>query len=299
MLRTLHTNAVLPRIKAEIDKLNRDGSLSPGVRAVPYYDRGTLVSVTTHTVLHNLVVGVVLVFLIQWIFLGNLRSAIIVGANIPFALFFSITILYLMGESANLLSIGAVDFGIIVDSAVILVENVFRNLQTDEEAQRQLRRDYVPREQAPGWTERFRMIFASALQVDRAIFFSTMITLAAFLPLSTMQGGEGQSLRAMARTYAYALAGALISTFTVTPVLSTLLLPGRVSHAETIVVRALRTVYEPVLRWALARRGIVVTIGVAFVVLVGLLVPRMGGERLPHLQGGDVWSGATVRRSVS
>src|SRR5262249_23587270 len=142
MLRTLHTNEVLPRVKAEIDKINRDGSLPPGVRAVPYYDRDWLVSVTTHTVVHNLIFGLVLVFFIQWIFLGNPRSAIIVGANIPFALLYSISILYLLGESANLLSIGAVDFGIIVDSAVILVENVFRNLQMTEGEQRQLLHDY-------------------------------------------------------------------------------------------------------------------------------------------------------------
>ena len=108
--------------------MNRDGSLPPGVRIVPYYDRSSLISVTTHTVLHNLIFGCLLVFLVQWVFLGDLRSAIIVGVNIPFALFFAIILLVLLGESANLLSVGAVDFGIIVDSAVILVENVFRNL---------------------------------------------------------------------------------------------------------------------------------------------------------------------------
>src|SRR5262249_5960818 len=115
MGRTYHTNEVLPRIKAEIDKMNTDGSLPPGVKLVPYYDRATLVSVTTRTVLHNLVFGCLLVFLIQWIFLGDLRSAIIVGANIPFALFFSVILLVLLGQDANLLSVGAVDIGIIVD----------------------------------------------------------------------------------------------------------------------------------------------------------------------------------------
>jgi len=299
MLRTLHTNEVLPRVEAEIDKINRDGSLPPGVRAVPFYDRGTLVSVTTHTVLHNLIFGIVLVFFIQWIFLGNLRSAVIVGANIPFALLFSITILYLMGESANLLSIGAVDFGIIVDSAVILVENVFRNLQMGEGEQRELLGAYAPPEQGRAWAERFRMIFASALQVDRAILFSTTITLAAFLPLFTMQGVEGQIFRPMARSYAYALAGALISTFTVTPVLSTFLLPERMRHAETILVRILRRVYEPVLRWALARRAIVVTLGVVFLVVVGLLIPRLGGEFLPHLEEGNLWIRATGPPTIS
>ena len=113
--------------------MNHDGSLPPGVKVVPYYDRSSLIAITTHTVLHNLIFGCVLVFLIQWIFLGNLRSAVIVGLNIPFALFFATILLVIMGESANLLSVGAVDFGIIVDSAVILVENIFRNFQRNQE----------------------------------------------------------------------------------------------------------------------------------------------------------------------
>jgi cobalt-zinc-cadmium resistance protein CzcA len=171
MNRTMHTNEVLPRIKAEVQKMNGDGSLPRSVRLTPFYDRGSLVSVTTHTVLHNLIFGCVLVFLIQWIFLGNVRSAIIVGANIPFALLFSITILYLMGESANLLSIGAVDFGIIVDSCVIFVENVFRNLQSSDAEQRHLLTEYPSPATTPGWTDRFRMVFASGLQVDKAILF--------------------------------------------------------------------------------------------------------------------------------
>jgi cobalt-zinc-cadmium resistance protein CzcA len=266
---------------------------------VPFYDRGSLVSVTTHTVLHNLIVGCLLVFLIQWIFLGDLRSAIIVGANIPFALLFSVTILYLMGESANLLSIGAVDFGIIVDSAVILVENVFRNLQANEEEQRHLLTSYVPPAQAQRWVARIQMIFASALQVDRAILFSTTITLAAFLPLFTMQGVEGQIFSPMARTYAYALAGALISTFTVTPVLATFLLPEHVRHAETVVVRVLRASYQPVLRWALSRRALVVTIGVVFLAMVGLLIPWLGGEFLPTLEEGNLWIRATMPPTIS
>ena len=115
MGRTFHTNDVVPRIQAEIDRLNTDGELPPGVKLVPYYDRSSLVNITTRTVLHNLIFGCLLVFLIQWIFLGNLRSAIIVGINIPFALFFAVIIMVLMGQDANLLSVGAVDFGIIVD----------------------------------------------------------------------------------------------------------------------------------------------------------------------------------------
>jgi cobalt-zinc-cadmium resistance protein CzcA len=129
MNRTLQTNEVVARVKAEIDKINSDGTLPAGVKMEPYYDRSTLVSVTTHTVLHSLLFGCLLVFFIQWVFLGDLRSAVIVSVNIPFALFFSIMILVMLGESANLLSVGAVDFGIIVDSSVILVENIFRNFQ--------------------------------------------------------------------------------------------------------------------------------------------------------------------------
>ncbi len=133
MNRTLHTNDVVARVRAEIEKINSDGSLPPGVKLVPYYDRTTLVAVTTSTVMHNLIFGCLLIFFIQWLFLGDLRSAIIVGANIPFALFFSIIILVLRGEDANLLSVGAVDFGIIVDAAVILVENIYRNFQSSPE----------------------------------------------------------------------------------------------------------------------------------------------------------------------
>ena len=140
MNRTLHTNDVVARVRAEIEKINTDGSLPPGVKLVPFYDRTTLVAVTTSTVMHNLIFGCLLIFFIQWLFLGDLRSAIIVGANIPFALFFSIIILVLRGEDANLLSVGAVDFGIIVDAAVILVENVYRNFQARPEERQSLHR---------------------------------------------------------------------------------------------------------------------------------------------------------------
>jgi len=138
MRRTEQTNIMIPKVKEEIENLNHDGSLPPGVKVVPYYDRSSLISITTHTVLHNLIFGCVLVFLIQWIFLGNLRSAVIVGINIPFALLFATILLVIFGESANLLSVGAVDFGIIVDSAVILVENVFRNFQRNAQEKRDM-----------------------------------------------------------------------------------------------------------------------------------------------------------------
>jgi cobalt-zinc-cadmium resistance protein CzcA len=310
MNRTLHANDVIPRIKAEVKKINSDGTLPPGVKVVPYYDRSTLVSVTTNTVLHNLIFGCLLVFFIQWIFLGDLRSAIIVGINIPFALFFSVIILVLRGEDANLLSIGAVDFGIIVDSAVILVENVFRNFQAPPEERQQLVRQLAegqwgsdpsdPRLASGGaWTDRLRLILASALQVDKAVFFSAAVTIAAFVPLFTMQGVEGQIFSPMARTYGYALIGALLATFTITPVLASYLLPQHVSEVETLVVRALRLVYSPVLRWSLAHRAIMVAIGAGFLAIVGLLVPRLGTEFLPHLEEGNLWIRASMPPTIS
>jgi cobalt-zinc-cadmium resistance protein CzcA len=309
MNRTLHTNDVAPRVKDAIEKINTDGSLPPGVKLVPFYDRTTLVSVTTHTVLHNLIFGCVLVFLIQWIFLGNLRSAIIVGVNIPFALFFSIIILVLRGEDANLLSVGAVDFGIIVDSAVILVENVFRNFQLPP-----AERSQIIHELAEGrygedptrgsqtellWTDRLRIIFASALQVDRAVLFSTAVTVAAFIPLFTMQGVEGQIFNPMARTYGYALAGALLATFTITPVLGSYLLPEHIEETETIVVRWLRQIYTPVLRWSLQRRRLMVAIAFGCLAVFGLIMPRLGTEFLPALEEGNLWIRAAMPPTIS
>jgi cobalt-zinc-cadmium resistance protein CzcA len=307
MGRTQHTNDVVPRIKAAVDAMNVDGSLPPGVKLVPYYDRTTLVKVTTHTVLHNLIFGCLLVFLVQWIFLGDLRSAVIVGVNIPFALFFSIIILVLQGQDANLLSIGAVDFGIIIDSAVILVENIFRNLQSMPNLQAQmvegLRQGTYGNDPSVGsdahWTVRLRMIYVSVLQVDKAILFSTAITIAAFGPLFTMQGVEGQIFGPMARTYGYALAGALIATFTVTPVLSSILLPEQVKEAETFVVRALHRIYRPGLDFALRRRGLVVGIGIAFLIVVGIMVPFLGSEFLPALEEGNYWIRAAMPQTMS
>jgi cobalt-zinc-cadmium resistance protein CzcA len=312
MGRTQHTNDIIPRVQAMVEKLNTDGSLPPGVKIVSYYDRSSLVGVTTHTVLHNLIFGCLLVFLIQWIFLGDLRSAIIVGANIPFALFFAIIILVLRGEDANLLSLGAVDFGIIVDSAVIMMENIYRNFQsTPEHRQTLLNRlsegywgaDPTsvsgPKTTSRRWSERLRIIFVSALQVDKAVFFTAAITVTAFVPLFTMQGVEGQIFGPMARTYGYALAGALLSTFTVTPVLASLLLPRHIEEVETVIVRALRSTYTPVLRWALGNVAIAVTIGVVFLALSVMAASRLGSEFLPALEEGNLWIRASMPPTIS
>jgi cobalt-zinc-cadmium resistance protein CzcA len=313
MRRTETTADMIPKVKAAIDKLNHDGSLPPGVRLVPYYDRSSLIAITTHTVLHNLIFGCLLVFLIQWIFLGNLRSATIVGLNIPFALFFATILLVVMGESANLLSVGAVDFGIIVDSAVILVENIFKNFQRDPEERRSLlerlakgswgpdpTRSSEPTTAAHGWSDRLRLILISAMQVDKAVLFSALITVAGFVPLFTMQGVEGQIFGPMARTYGYALAGALIATFTVTPVIASLLLPKHVKETETVVVRLLHRIYNPALRFSLNHRALVV--GLELTLSLGtffLIAPRLGSEFLPHLEEGNFWIRASMPITLS
>jgi cobalt-zinc-cadmium resistance protein CzcA len=312
MSRTEKTADMIPKVRAEIDTMNHDGSLPPGVRIVAYYDRSSLIVVTTQTVLHNLVFGCVLIFLIQWIFLGDLRSAIIVGLSIPFALFFAVILLIIRNESANLLSVGAVDLGIIVDSAVILVENIFRNFQRPQEEKQDLLHRLAngfwgpdptrlsdSSAPAEGWTDKLRLIFISAIQVDKAIFFTALITIAAFVPLFTMQGIEGQIFGPMARTYAYALAGALISTFTVTPVLASIFLPERVKETETIVVRALHRIYKPVLHFALNHRGIVTLIGIVFLGIAGLLASRLGSEFLPHLEEGNFWIRASMPMTLA
>jgi cobalt-zinc-cadmium resistance protein CzcA len=311
MNRTLHTRDVINRVHAEVQKINTDGSLPAGVKLVPYYDRSQLVGVTTSTVLHNLVFGCLLIFCIQWIFLGDLRSAIIVGANIPFALFFSIIILVLRGQDANLLSVGAVDFGIIVDAAVILVENVYRNFQTSPEARQQLFRNLADQRwgrdptghtdpsQPSLWTDRLRLILISALQIDKAVFFSTAIIVAAFIPLFTMQGVEGQIFSPMAQTYAYALIGALLATFIITPCLTSLLLPERVREVETLLVRGLRAVYTPVLRWSLRKRKTTIAIGLVFLAFSFFLGSRLGSEFLPTLEEGNLWIRATMPPTIS
>jgi heavy metal efflux system protein len=311
MNRTLHTNDVVTRVRSEIEKINTDGSLPPGLKLVPFYDRSTLVAVTTSTVMHNLLYGCLLIFLVQWLFLGDLRSAIIVGANVPFALFFSIIILVLRGEDANLLSVGAVDFGIIVDAAVILVENVYRNFQAGPEEKQRLMQHLAEKRwgddptgtglpsSSPTWTDRLRLILISGLQVDRAVLFSTAIIVAAFIPLFTMQGVEGQIFGPMARTYAYALVGALLATFTVTPCLTSLLLPEHVSEVETIVVRSLRRVYTPVLRWSLNNRPVTIAIGLVFLGISGFLGSRLGSEFLPTLEEGNLWIRASMPPTLS
>jgi heavy metal efflux system protein len=312
MGRTYQTGRVLPQVEALIHKMNHDGSLPAGVKVVPFYDRSELVGLTTHTVMHNLLFGCLLVFLIQWVFLGDLRSAIIVGVTIPFALALAVIILVARGESANLLSLGAVDFGIIVDSAVIVMENIFRNFQRPHEARQSLLDRLAagawgtdPTRAADhatpvrGWTDRLRLILISVMQVDRAVLFSVLIIVAAFVPLFTMQGVEGAIFGPMARTYAYALAGALIATFTVTPVLASIFLPERIEESETLIVRGLHRAYDAALRFALSHRAVVIGTGLVFLAVAAFCWTRLGSEFLPHLDEGNLWIRAELPMTMS
>src|SRR4029079_15848780 len=270
------TMEVVTRVREAVAKLNTDGTLPKGVQILPFYDRGDLVGITVNTVLHNMGFGIALIFFIQWLFLGNLRSAIIVAATIPVALFLAVMITVLRGESANLLSIGAIDLGIIVDATVIMVENIFRHLAHET------RRAMHDREATLSY--KLRRILAAAVEVDKPIFFSVIITIAAFLPLFTMQGVEGQIFGPMSRTYAYALIGAVIATFTVTPVMASILLPSRVEEVETFLVRWIRSGYQRLLPLAVrhGRRSALIAAGFLLVTL--LAATRLGTEFLPKLE---------------
>ena len=234
MRRGAESMPTIKRVEAEVDLINRSGILPPGVSIQRIYDRSDLINITTHTVLHNMVAGIVLIFLLQWVFLGNLRSAIIVATTIPFALSFAIGLMVLRGESANLLSVGAIDFGLVVDATVIMVENIFRHL-AEASAHRgtgpsQLHRMRVP----SGFRGKMGTVSLAAAEVSQSIFFAAAIIIAGFVPLFTLSGIEGHIFGPMAKTYAYAIAGGLIATFTIAPALSLLLFPQVVSERETL-----------------------------------------------------------------
>jgi heavy metal efflux system protein len=284
------------RVEAEVTKINSSNILPPGVQIQRIYDRSDLINLTTGTVLHNMIIGIVLIFFVQWLFLGNLRSALIVAATIPFALFFAITMLVLRGESANLLSVGAIDFGLVVDATVIMVENIFRHLAEPATPLRQRTRNARRTTRLSG---KLVEIYASASEVNQAIFFSAAIIIAGFVPLFTMSGVEGHIFAPMAKTYAYAIAGGLIATFTISAALSAILLPERVSEVETFLMRGLHRLYRPVLEFALANR--IVTLGGAtlLLALAAIALPSLGLEFLPKLEEGNLWIRATLPPSIS
>ncbi len=215
-------------VEKKIEDLETSGLLPKGVTIRVFNQRTDLVHVTTHNVLHNLVVGMALVVAILFVFLGNLTSAGIVAIMIPLALLFSVTVLYIQGKSANLLSIGAVDFGIIVDSSVIIVENIYRHITAHGSDRSRPMID--------------RIADASA-EIERALFFSTSIIVCAFIPLFAMTGPEGALFGPMANTYAFAIFGALFLAISLAPVLCSFLFHNGMEEKDTIIDRLMKQGY--------------------------------------------------------
>ncbi len=252
-----------------------------GVEIVPYYDRGSLTNVTTHTVLENLLVGMGLVVVVLVLFLGNLRGALVTALNIPLALLVAFIGMVAIGASANLISLGAVDFGIVVDSTVIMMENIFRHLGAHGKG-----------------TIRER-VYASAGEVGRPMAFSTLIIGVAFLPLFTMTGVSGVIFSPMARTYAFAIGGAVVMALTLTPAVTTWVLPPNSEEKESLAMRILHRIYKPLFDAALRFPRTAVMFALAPIVLCVGLFGLLGGEFMPKLEEGNFWIRATLPMSIS
>jgi cobalt-zinc-cadmium resistance protein CzcA len=277
------TATMLEGLHAMVNRLN-DHILPPGVKIVPYLDRDDLVHYTTHTVMHNLAEGMFLVVIILFIFLGNVRGAIIVSLTIPFALLFASICLDLRHISANLLSLGALDFGMVVDGAVVMVENIVRHLNRPEEAPRTI-------------VDRIR---TAAHEVQRPVFFAIAIIITAYLPIFTLQRVEGKLFKPMAWTVAFALVGALIFSMLIAPALASLVFRKGAKQWQNPVMNFLIARYRTSVRWAIRNRW--VTVGGA---LLALLISAflmfsgvIGSEFLPHLDEGAIWIRGTLAPST-
>jgi cobalt-zinc-cadmium resistance protein CzcA len=274
MLEALHT--MVNRLNTQI--------LPPGVKIVPYLDRDDLVNYTTHTVLHNLAEGMILVVIILFIFLGNVRGAIIVSLTIPFALLFASICLDLRHISANLLSLGALDFGMVVDGAVVMVENIVRHLNRPEEAPLTL-------------VDRVRR---AAHEVQRPVFYAIAIIITAYLPIFTLQRVEGKLFKPMAWTVAFALLGALLFSMLIAPALASLLFRGDAKQWQNPVMQWLTTRYRKDVRWAIRNRWVTIGGGVILFLLAIYLAfgGVIGSEFLPHLDEGAIWVRGTMAPST-
>ena len=274
----------LQDVRALVEQLNNTpGSLLPGVKIEPYYDRTRLINMTTETVRENLFHGMVLVGLVLLVFLGNVRTAFIIAINVPLAVLFAFAALYLRGESANLLSIGAVDFGILVESSIFIVENIYRHLTHDDNGNLSIR----------------ERVLRAASEVQQSLVFSTVIMVCAFLPLFTMQGPAGQIFRPMAHTYAYALGGALLLAVTLSPVLCETLLVNVKPKPDNWFVRWLTRTYDWQLKLALRKPFVILG---AFVFVVGLtiaMLPFLGREFMPQLEEGNIYVRGTFPLNAS
>jgi cobalt-zinc-cadmium resistance protein CzcA len=275
---------VLKALKAKVAILN-NSILPQGVKVVPYYDRAWLIRTTLHTVFENLATGAILVTFVLLLFLGNVRAAMIVAVIIPLALLATFIGLTWRGIPANLISLGAMDFGIIVDGAVIVVENVFRRLG----------------ELKPGSDKKmFRAAIEHAtVEVGRPTFFSMLIIIAAHIPIFTLQRTEGRIFAPMAWTITSALIGSLIFSLTLVPVLCMFLLRKKIPHEENALVRFIKRPYVAALRWALVRPKFVIVAALAALVVSLGFATRLGTEFLPELNEGSLWVNADLPASVS
>jgi heavy metal efflux system protein len=282
MHRGQKAGVVLDRVKQKVEELNAD-RLPDGVQVKPFYDRSELIQTTIRTVLHILTGGILLVFIVLYIFLGHIRTASIVALTVPLALLFTFIMMQAQDQSANLISLGAIDFGIIVDSTLIMVEAVFFQL-----ARRSDQR-----------TDVISAVRQAGKEVGRPIFFATTIIVVAFIPMFTMTGVPGRIFSPMSLTYGFALAGALLMAFTLAPALCVYFLKQPVQEKETWLVRNIRKVYYPVLKWAL-HHSIVVLVCIALLLGAAMgTVPLLGGEFMPALEEGNLWVRATMPVDIS
>jgi cobalt-zinc-cadmium resistance protein CzcA len=277
------SDSTLEGIHAKVKELN-ERVLPAGVKVVPFLDRSDLVHYTTHTVLHNLTEGVLLVSVILFFFLGNVRGALIVAMTIPFSLLFASICLDLNRIPANLLSLGALDFGMVVDGAVVVIENVVRHFDLPSSASK------TPLEK----------IRDAAHEIQRPVFYAIAIIITAYMPIYTLQSVEGKLFRPMAWTVAFALLGALIFSMTIAPVLAWFLFRGGVREWHNPIMTFLRDRYRTSVRWAVEHRRATLTIGacapiISFILLYSNVI---GSEFLPHLDEGAIWARGTLAPST-
>src|SRR5579864_1805720 len=272
---------VLHRVEQKTDELNR-AVLPPDVRIHPYYDRSDLVRITTDTVEGNLLRGMILVLLVLIFFLVNIRAAIITALTIPLALFFAFIFLHATGEAANLLSIGAIDFGIIIDGTIVMVENIYRELSERKGTNYKLH----------------EVILHAARDVDRPIFYSVAVIIAGYLPIYALSGPSGKLFHPMADTMGFALVGALILTLTFVPVVVSYWFKSGAEEKPNPIFNWIRDQYTGRLVWCLDHPKLTIFATMLIFGATLLLIPLIGGEFLPHLDEGALWVRATMPYTI-
>jgi cobalt-zinc-cadmium resistance protein CzcA len=270
-----NSRTVSRAVADRLEQINR--SLPEGVRAVPVYDRTHLVDKAIATVKKNLVEGAVLVIVILFLFLGNIRAALITAMVIPLSMLFTFTGMFTNKVSANLMSLGALDFGIIVDGAVVIVENTLRRLAHAQQHHGRL----LTR------SERFHQVFAAAKEARRPLIYGQLIIMVVYLPIFALNGVEGKMFHPMAFTVVIALLGAMLLSVTFVPAAIALFVTGKVKEQEGAVMRGARQVYAPALAWVMGHRALAVGLALGVIALSGVMTSRMGSEFVPSLSEGD------------